>query len=176
MRWVAALTILAAAGCGSGAPEPGNRIDLPQPSGPPVAQQVDAPVAPPPARIGPAWEAVTGPDGTGLRLVAAGGQLLLGIACRDGTQQLAVAAPAFRPIGSEDRFSLGLGDEPVTLVADPTKQKGAGVRAEGSAPNEFRSLLGRAERISAVYGAQRAGPYPAPPERLKGRLSEACSQ
>jgi len=176
MRLTAALSFLAAAACASEAPEPGNGTDIPQPSGPPVVQQVDEPVAATPLRTEPAWEAVTGPEGTGLRLVAAGGQLLLGIGCRDGTKQLAVVAPAFRPIGSEDRFSLGLGDEPVTLVANPTEQKGGAVRAEAPAPEAFGLLLGRVEKISAVYGAQRAGPYPAPPDGLKRRLTEACSQ
>jgi hypothetical protein len=84
-----------------------------------------------------------------------------------------VSVPSFKPIGSEDRFSLALGEEPVALVADPTRQK-TGVTAEGAVPGNFTELLGKAERIGAIYGNQQIGPHPAPPKALLETLAKEC--
>ncbi len=124
---------------------------------------------------GAAWESAASGEGTALRLTAADGSLLLSIACLGTPAQLVVSAPGLKPIGSEDRFSLGLGEEPVTLVADPTRQGKGGVTAEGAVPAGFDELLEEAKQVSALYGSQRIGPHPAPIEALKEALAKACA-
>lgn len=173
MRALALLGALAA--CGSEAPrgENGN-IGVPTPSGPPVAQQIDA--APPPtegAMGGPRWESISSGEGTALRLTASDGTPTMSIACLGKPRRLVVTVPSFEPIGSEDRFSLGFGQEPVTLVADPKRQKGPGVTAEGPPPQQ--ALFEGAENVSALYGTQRIGPVPAPPEKLREMLVKSCA-
>lgn len=144
-------------------------------SGPPAveetsAPQAEAPEAPVPPV--PGWEKVAGAGGTVLRLTD-GRQSLLAITC--GPARLSVTAPSFRPVMSEDRFVLGLGDEPVTLVANPYEQeKGEGVTGEGPVPAGLGAWMEKASEVSALYGAQQAGPYPAPPPPLKASLAESC--
>jgi hypothetical protein len=172
------LPILLLTACGSGSDEPSapdNNLDVPVPSGPPVVQQVDEmePVAPPTA--GPAWESVASGGATAVRLTQLGGNVLMSIACLSGPRRLAVTVPSFTAIGSEDRFSFGIDQEPVTLVADPTEQKQPGVTGEGAVPENFADLIDSAKRISANYGNQQAGPQPAPPEALRDALAKACS-
>ena len=175
MRKALAACLLLGA-CGAPAPEPNKdeaKVDVPVPSGPPVAQQVEA--APPStqgAEPGPRWESAASGEGSALRLKAADGALLMNIACLGKPARLVVTMPSFSLVGSEDRFSLGLGSEPITLVADPTRQKGPGVTAEGPAPE--RALLEKAETVSAHYGTQQVGPVPAPPEKLREMLAKAC--
>ena len=177
MRY-AIFSVFFLAACGSSSEEPSapkDKLDLPVPSGPPVVQQVDemAPVAP--DKAGPPWESVASGGTTALRLIEAGGKVLMSIACVSGPTRLVVTVPSFTPIGSEDRFSFGIDQKPVTLVADPAKRKQSGVAGEGPVPANFGDLLKRAERISGHYGAQKAGPYPAPPEALREALAKACS-
>jgi hypothetical protein len=175
MRAVPVLLLLLA-GCGSETPEENKPVDLPLPSGPPVAQQADAIPSSAPARNGPVWETAASGEGTALRLTEPGGRLLLSLACLGSPARLVVSAPGFSPIGSEDRFSLGLGDDPVTLVADPTRQKQPGVSAEGAAPPDFGERLQRADQLTALYGTQQVGPVAAPSDALKEVLARACIQ
>jgi hypothetical protein len=177
MRFLLPVLLLLLASCGgSGEEGQGNgAADLPEPSGPPVAQQVDtAPTASPPPGA-PAWESAASLEGTAIRLTQVDGKLLLSVACLRGPVRLVATAPGFSPIGSEDRFSLGLGDEPVTLVADPTPQAQSGVTAEGAVPDRFEELLEEAKQVSALYGTQRIGPVPAPSEALKKALAKSCT-
>ena len=169
---LALLVLLVACG-GPDEPQSNTIVDVPEPSGPPVAQQVNASTAPslPSAA---AWESAASGEGTALRLTEPGGRLLLGIACLGSPARLTATAPGFSPIGSEDRFSLGLGEEPVTLVADLQRREG-GVVAEGGVPEDFENLLERASEVSALYGTQRIGPVTAPPEALKEALAKACA-
>jgi hypothetical protein len=108
-------------------------------------------------------------------LTEPGGRLLLSLFCLETPSRLAVSAPGFLPIGSEDRFSLGLGNEPVTLVADPTRQAKGGVTGEGAVPDNFAETLRAAAQVSALYGTQRIGPFPAPDEALKEALVQSCA-
>jgi hypothetical protein len=171
------LLLLLLASCGS-APEASqrdNEIDVPVPSGPPVAQQADAVPSSAPRHSSPAWESAASGEGTALRLTSADADLLLSIACLGTPARIVVSAPGLKPIGSEDRFSLGLGEEPVTLVADPTRQGKGGVTAEGAVPEGFGELLEEAKQVSALYGSQQIGPHPAPVEALKEALARACA-
>ena len=163
------------AACGGGSPEKQeHKLDVPMPSGPPVAQQVDA--GPPPtegAKPSTHWETVASPEGATLRLTGPNGAMIMSLACLGKPARMVATVPSFSPIRSEDRFSLGFGDEPVTLVADPARQKGAGATAEGAAPDA--GLIEKAETVSALYGTQRVGPVPAPPEKLRQMLARACA-
>lgn len=167
--------MLLLAGCGSGQQSNEQAVDLPLPSGPPLVQQVDAVPSSAPDGAGPAWETAAGGEGTALRLTEPGGRLLLSIACTGSPPRLAVSAPAFNPVGSEDRMSFGLGNEPLALVADPTRQSKGGVTGEGPVPEEFTRLLEAAGEVSAVYGTQSVGPVPAPADALKQMLAASCS-
>src|SRR3546814_11728218 len=92
----------------------------------------------------------------------------MSMACLDDPARLVVQVPAFEPVMSEDRFALGLGAEPVTLVADPYEQElQTGVRGEGPVPEHFAALLDEAAEVRARYGAQQAGPHPAPQSERK---------
>ena len=175
MRLFLPTLLLLVAGCGSETPEGNEPVDLPLPSGPPVAQQADSVPSSAPELSGPAWETAAGGEGTALRLTESGGRLLLSLACLGSPARLVVSAPGFSPIGSEDGFSLGLGEEPVTLVADPTRQAKGGVTAEGAVPEDFADRLEDAKQVSALYGTQQVGPLPAPPEALKEALSKSCA-
>ena len=174
MRGGAYLVLLAIAACGSPAPEARQEksINVPVPSGPPIAQQADAVPSTAPARSGPTWEATNSDRAAVLRLIDPSGGLLMVLACRKDRGLLAVV-PGFTQIGSEDRLTLGLGDEPVVLVANPPRQGNPGVTAEGAAPPA--GLIEAARDVSAVYGAQKLGPLAAPPEALREMLAKACT-
>ena len=112
----------------------------------------------------------------------------LTIACLGSPKRLVVNAPDFEPVMSEDRFAFGVGEEPVTLVANPYQQDvRPGVTGEGPVPGDFAELLDEAlvgmasgallegaGDVRALYGSQQAGPYPAPPAALKEQLVKAC--
>jgi hypothetical protein len=170
---IALLLILSA--CGAPAPEAEKiaTADIPVPSGPPIIQQAEGDVPDTAVEGEPRWESATGSNGTGIKWVGDGGLAEMSIFCPEAGKKLVVSVPAFTPIGSEDRFSLALGQEPVTLVADPTRQK-QGVTAEGAVPDGFPDLLEKAKQIGARYGNQQIGPHPAPPKALLEALAKEC--
>ena len=165
--------MLLVAGCGS-QPRNDQVVEVPEPSGPPVSQQVDDTAKPLPPRSAPAWESAASGEGMSLRLVDPQGKLVLSIACLGRPARVVATVPRFTAIASEDRFSLGIGNEPVTLVAGPTRQKQPGIVAEGAVPEDLDRLFDEASQISAVYGAQQVGPHPAPDAALKEQFAEAC--
>ncbi|MDP9415281.1 MAG: hypothetical protein M3Q08_14610 [Pseudomonadota bacterium] len=174
MRRTLPALMLVLATCGTEAPQPEEKepVELPVPSGPPGAQQVQA--SPPPtagSADAPRWESAASAAGTALRLVAADGGLLMSVDCRRGPVRLVVEVPSFVPVASEERFSFGLGAERALLAAHPARQK-QGVSAEGMVPS--KAAWDKAETVSATYGTQRIGPIPAPPEKLRDMLSRAC--
>ena len=171
MRCLAA-AILLLAGCGS--PRNDQVVEVPEPSGPPVAQQVDDRSQPLPIPSTPVWESAASGEGMSLRLVQPDGKLGLSIACLGRPAQLVATVPSFTALAREDRFSLGIGDEPVTLVADPTRQKQPGISAEGGVAEDLDRLFAEADQISAVYGRQQIGPYPAPDTAQKEQFAKAC--
>jgi hypothetical protein len=167
------LFILSACGAPARQSDDNVTADVPMPSGPPIIQQAEGEVPDTAVERTPRWESATGDGGTGLRLVGEAGVAEMTIFCPQARTRLVVSVPSFRPIGSEDRFSLALGREPVTLVADPTRQK-SGVTAEGTVPDNFSRLLENADRFGAVYGNQQIGPHPAPPKALLDALAKEC--
>jgi hypothetical protein len=172
MRLLAAAMLLLG-GCGS-QQKNDQVVEVPEPSGPPVAQQVDDTAQPLPTRSAPVWESAASGEGMSLRLVRPDGKLVLSIACLGRPARLVATVPSFTAIASEDRFSLGIGNEPVTLVADPTRQKPTGITAEGAIVEDVDRLFADADQISAVYGRQQVGPHPAPDAALKERFAMAC--
>lgn len=165
------LLLLAAACQAEPQPQAGEE-EPPQPSGPPVVQQAEREeeAAAPAAQPASGWEQA---GENGIRLKGDDGKIVLALSCAGGN--LRATAPSFTPIGSEDRFSLGLGNEPVTLVAD-LGSKAPGVTAEGAAPANFEALLGSADQMSALYGTQQVGPVPGPSAALRQKLAGACAQ
>ena len=172
MRLLAAALLLSG-GCGS-QQKNDQVVEVPEPSGPPVAQQVDDTARPLPNPSAPAWESAASSEGMSLRLVQPDGKLVLSLACLGRPAQLVATVPSFTAIASEDRFSLGIGTEPVTLVADPTRQTRPGLTAEGAVTEEVDRLFADADQVSAVYGSQQLGPYPAPNAALKEQFAETC--
>ena len=165
-----ALAAIALLGCGS---EPAQQRPseaaqvTPEPSGPPVVQQGQ------PKQKAAAVEVES--VGGGLRIDNPDGTLRMSIACSGSPAKLVANVPSFTPIGSEDRFALAIGQEPVTLVADPTRQKpGAGVRAEGPMLGNFSTLLAAADQVGALYGTQKIGPHPLTREAA-ARLAKECA-
>lgn len=134
-------------------------------------QSSDGSAAPPAAEAVDAWS-VTG-DGTELSY-GARGKVAIRLICPKGDGRLLVNVPAFRPIGSEERFSLGSGETIMTLVADTNGDQGrGGVTAVAPQPGEIKQLL--SGQLRASYGAQNGGPYPAVPEDVQRPFVRACS-
>lgn len=169
------LAPLALAGCdqpAAGPAAPSEEVSIPEPSGPPAPQNLpDAPAPQPPG----GWESAASAEGMALRLTGPDGKLLMSVACLGRPPTLTVSVPGFSPIGSEDRFALAVGDEPVTLVADPNRQPD-GVTGRGPVPEGFGTLLAQADRIGALYGTQRVEPAAPPPAELARLLTDACSR
>ncbi|HEX8213957.1 MAG TPA: hypothetical protein VF582_00630 [Allosphingosinicella sp.] len=165
------LAAIALAGCGSEAEEqrPAETSQVtPEPSGPPVVQQAQ------PEQKGAQLGVEVESAGGGLRIENPDGTLRMSVVCSGS--KLVATVPSFTPIGSEDRFALAIGQEPVTLVADPTRQKaGTGVRAEGPVPDDFEALLSAADQVGALYGTQKIGPH-ALTKGAASRLSRECSK
>ena len=109
-----------------------------------------------------------------MALLVDGGATRIRLFCPAGADRLVVNVPAFRPVGSEERLSLGSGDAVETLVADPRgdAQRG-GVSGVGEVPANLAALLGGP--VSASYGSQRSGPHPAPPADQVRALVAACA-
>lgn len=150
-------------------PMEGTKV-IPEPSGPPVVQQAD-PAAPSADGEAVRWTY----EGNVLRLLGPGRSLLMVLGCRQPGRQLLVHVPSFTPIASEDRLSLGLGEEPVTLVADLAPRSGnLGIIATGESPGNLEALLVGARQITALYGTQRAGPYPSLSADVASSFARTC--
>ena len=90
-----------------------------------------------------------------LAFVDAGGVERLSLACDGG--QMRVAVPEFDRIGSEDRLTVGAGDEAFAFAAD-LQAPGEGIVAGGAIDADLLARLARGEPVSAVYGRQTVGP------------------
>lgn len=104
------------------------------------------------------------------------GAQLLRLGCSAGPPVRLVARfGSFAPIGSEERVSLGLGEEVVTMVAEVVGAEGPGLIAS----TRYRPALGRslteAGSISALYGTQQFGPVGPPDAALVGALLARCA-
>jgi hypothetical protein len=125
-------------------------------------------------RAGLKWESAVTGTGVGLTLTDAGGGPLLRLACVRGPAQMVVTAERFRAIGSEERLSLGVDDEPFVFVADLTAGRPVGVEARGPIPPALLDRLARANAVSVSYGAQTLGPHIPPDPETAARFASAC--
>ena len=172
MKRILIAALAALAGCGP-EPQPQQPDTLPTPSGPPLAQQASPPPAQPAPTPTPPWESIVTDGAMALRLVE-DGEVRMTMACIAAPARLVVEVPGFTPIMSEDRFSLGLGQEPVTLVADLRRTDG--VAAEAPVPANLEELLGQAKQVTALYGTQRVGPVAPPSRQLIDAFADACGK
>lgn len=161
----AAISALLASACSSNAPQ--NQLVN------------SAATAPEPNEPGPAgdlrWGLQSSGGGVALALLSGADRTMLRLFCPAGRHRLLVNVPAFRPIGSEERMSLGSGGEAVALVADSRgdRQRG-GVSATGPTPDNLQALIGGPVAVS--YGSQSSGPHPAPPAQSARAFAAACSE
>ena len=145
---------------------------------PAQAPERDTAVPPPsdaaPVTTDPAtrWDLQASGEGTAL-VYPASGDPRIRLFCPSGTRELLVNVPAFRPVGSEERLSLGSGGAVEALVADPRGDRArGGVSATGAVPANLGALLGGP--VSASYGAQASGPHPEPPDALVRAFLAGC--
>lgn len=100
-----------------------------------------------------------------LAFVDAVGAERLRLDCRAG--QFHVVVPGFEPVASEDRLTIGAGDEAFAHAAD-LQVPGPGVAANGAIDADLLGRLARGEPVRAVYGSQSVGPLTASgPEALR---------
>jgi len=98
----------------------------------------------------------------------------LRIACRRNPRDLWVVVPSFRPIGSEERLSIGAGQEVVALVAH-LEARPQGVEATGEVSAAFLRALAAGAPVSVSYGAQTLGEAAGPPKDMAERFARACN-
>lgn len=134
-------------------------------------EEAPAPVEPAPI---PSKPPLVQPPATPDRLafVDAGGAERLSLACRDG--QMKVAVPGFQRIGSEDRLTVGAGDEAFAFAAD-LQAPGEGIVAGGAADADLLARLARGEPVSAVYGRQTVGPLQAAQPAALPAFAASCA-
>ncbi|MFN4296575.1 MAG: hypothetical protein ACK4FB_07005 [Brevundimonas sp.] len=133
-----------------------------------------APAAEPPF-AGADWSRITSGEGVALRLEEEG-DLIAAVACIRAPARLRVESDRFQPIMSEDRFTIGAGDEAYALAANLEAVRERGVEASGDIPAD---LLGRIEaggEIAFNYGAQNLGPFPAVPETDRAAFVAECRE
>lgn len=119
------------------------------------------------------WEAVASDEGTAIALLGEGDTQLFHLACLNGPSRMAAIAQPFLIVASEERLTLGVGDEAYALVVD-TQSDQPGVRGEAVIDEGLLSRLAAAGEIEAVYGTQRAGPYALPDAETLAAFIEGC--
>jgi hypothetical protein len=134
---LAGLLLLALAACGREPPAAA-------PDGPPPPASPEPPAAPAGA------ERLAFVDGSGKP------RLLLD--CLGGARPALRASVAeFEKIGSEDRLTIGAGNQAFALVAD-LSDPSPGVVASGAIDPDLLRRIGDGRPVSAVYGARSVGP------------------
>jgi uncharacterized membrane protein len=161
-----AATLLLAA-CGGGAEETAQRDE---------AAAVPETVAPPPLPVSdpaaPKWDLQSSGEGVALVYPAAG-DTAIRLFCPAEGRRLLVNVPAFRPVGSEERLTIGSGSVAEALVADSRGDRlRGGVSGTGAVPGSLGAIV--SGPLSASYGAQTSGPHPAPPRSLARAFLAAC--
>lgn len=98
----------------------------------------------------------------------------LSLVCARGDGVMVVAR-AFKRIGSEERLTLGAGDDAFALVAvNVADPKVTLVRATAAADEALLTAIASGRPISASYGAQRYGPIAPPPAALRRAFADTC--
>ncbi len=120
------------------------------------------------------WAVAGGSEGAHAHLLAPDGTMVLSLGCRLGSGRLEVSVPGLTRIGSEDRLSLGFGDDSIALAADMTAP-GKGVHATGAVPPDIVDQLTSATAIGVAYGNQNLGPYQPPSSDEARAMATACT-
>ena len=106
------------------------------------------------------WSLVASGEGVALRLEGED-DLIAALACMRDPAGLRAETDRFRPIMSEDRFTVGVGGEAYALAADLEADRERGVEASGDIPADLLDRLQAGGEIAFNYGAQNLGPFPA---------------
>lgn len=104
---------------------------------------------------------------------AAVGRPVVSLTCSGPDSRMTVAVAAFRRIESEDRLTLGAGNEAFAFAAD-LEAPGPGIVASGAVPPDLLDRIERGETISAVYGNQRMEPLPGIPPAVSRSFVAGC--
>jgi hypothetical protein len=99
---------------------------------------------------------------------------VLRIACVRDPAEMTIIAETFRAVGSEERLSFGVDEEPFVFVADPMADRPSGVEAKSPIPADLLDRFEHAREVRAVYGAQTLGPLPPPAPGLITQFINAC--
>jgi hypothetical protein len=166
------MTTLALTACGqerAAAPAAQPPASSPRPTASPAL-----PATPPPAPASPWSLQVSAAAGVAIVLADEAGGERMRIACRRNPNDLHVSAPAFRKIGSEERLTLGAGDELATLVVVQGAPAGAPLQAAGELPPAFVEALSQGRQVTASYGASTIGPIDPPADQIRSAFVAAC--
>lgn len=122
------------------------------------------------------WESMASGTGAALILRGQDGGEMLRVACVRDPAQMSVDVANFTDVGGAQALSLNVGEGAPFVFATSVEGGESGIHGEGPIPGDLFDRLGRAETISASYGAQYFGPY-APPERQRVmEFTNACRQ
>jgi ketosteroid isomerase-like protein len=114
-----------------------------------------------------------GADPTAPRLVhRERGKPRLALSCLLDAKELEVRVHGFVPVPSEDRLTVGAGDELLSLTT--RKGAAAGVAGRGRLTAQFTTALRAGARIGASYGSQNLAPLPAAPRKILEAFGQAC--
>lgn len=120
------------------------------------------------------WELLSSGEGVALALGTPGRPAIVRLFCPSAEDRLKVNVQSFRPIGSEERLTIGTGKYAATLVADTRGDPDlGGVSGTGGVPDNLAALF--KGPISVNYGAQNSGPHIAPAQNLAKDFVTACN-
>ncbi|HEY8574414.1 hypothetical protein [Phenylobacterium sp.] len=120
---------------------------------------------------GPGWNVEPAGDGVALvRREASGAEAFRLVCLTSG--ELYAELPGLTRIGSEDRLTLGAGDQLAVLVVS-MDGPAQGLRATGAREAGFLESLGRGAPLAVSYSARQLAPG-APPAELRAAFVAAC--
>ncbi|MCM8558006.1 hypothetical protein [Sphingomicrobium sediminis] len=94
------------------------------------------------------------------------------LTCPIGVDRLIVRLPEVVPVGSEERLTIGHGNDLAVLMVDPMRDNGS-VAGRGPIPDNLDTML--KQGIAAAYGSYSLGDLPAVPGETSARFISACS-
>ena len=146
-----------------------------QTSQPPIDEAESAAPLPDEPPVGAGWSMVSSGEGVALRLEE-GGELIASLACMRDPAGLRVESDRFQPVMSEDRFTIGAGDEASAMAANLEAERERGVEASGDIPADLLDRIEAGGEIAFNYGAQNLGPFPAVPEADRDAFLAECRE
>jgi uncharacterized membrane protein len=169
---IAAASLLLAA-CGAPADTPAETSNVGT-GGNESVPPTSASPAPAPPQSGARWDLQSNAEGASLTLLSTPGGATVRLICPAADHRLLVNVPGFRPVGSEERLSVGSDGQVAALVANPRGDAArGGVTGAGEAPANLAALI--AGPVAVNYGQQNSGPHPAPPAALARAFVAACA-